>query len=243
MATLHIHAQPEDVAPWVLLPGDPGRARYIAENFLEGARVYTTYRGLLGFTGTYQSMRVSVQTTGMGSPSSALVAEELIQLGARGLVRLGTCGAVDASLVPGDLVVAQGAVPLDGTTRQYLDGRAYAPIPSFSLTRAMVEAAERLDVPYQVGLIASEDAFYATTPKAARFWRTVGVLAFEMEAAALFLVGKMRGVNAAALLTVANQIGDASFVSGEVLQVGVERMVRVALGGLMHWKETDNVGA
>jgi len=100
-----------------------------------------------------------------------------------------------------------------------------------------------LDVPCQVGLIASEDAFYATTPKAARFWRSVGVLAFEMEAAALFLVGKMRGVDAAALLTVANQIGDASFVSGEALQIGVERMVQVALSGLMHWKEANNVGA
>lgn len=116
-----------------------------------------------------------MQTTGMGAPSASIVVEELVELGARVLLRVGTCGAVDAGLVPGDLVIAQGAVPLDGATRQYLEGRPYAPVPDPSLFRALWERAEALGYPHHVGLVATEDAFYATTPEAARSWAVRGI--------------------------------------------------------------------
>ncbi|WP_293171141.1 purine-nucleoside phosphorylase [Oceanithermus sp.] len=233
MSPLHVRAQSGEVAPFVLLPGDPGRAQYIADTFLEDVTTYNTYRSLLGFTGTYKGLPVSVQTTGMGCPTASIVAEELIQLGARVLVRVGTSGAVDPALRPADLLVVQGAVPLDGTTRQYLEGRPYAPIPSWPVLKALAQAAEASGEPHHVGLIATEDAFYATNPENAREWHRYGVMAFEMEAAAIFLIAKMRGVHAGALLTVSNQIGDTEFVEESLLQRGVHRMIETALEGLL----------
>ncbi len=233
MSPLHVRTQSDKVAPFVLLPGDPGRAQYIADAFLEDVSVYNTYRSLLGFTGRYKGLPVSVQTTGMGCPSASIVSEELIQLGAKVLLRVGTSGAVDPSLKPADLLVVQGAVPLDGTTRQYLEGRPYAAIPSWPVLQAMVKAAAASGEPHHVGLIATEDAFYATSPEIAREWSRYGVMAFEMEAASIFLIAKMRGVHAGALLTVSNQIGDSQFVEESLLKRGVHRMIETALEGLL----------
>ncbi len=233
MSPIHLRAKPEDLAERVLLPGDPGRAAWIAETFLENPVRYTDNRGLLGFTGRYRGVPISVQTTGMGAPSAAIVAEELIALGAKVLLRVGTAGAVDEGLNPGDLVIAQGAVPLEGTTRQYLEGRPYAPLPDPGLFLALWRKAQALGYPHQVGLIATEDAFYATTPLEAQRWRAYGVLAFEMEASVLFLLGKMRGVKAGAILTVSNRIGDQALAPEPLLREGVRRMVEVALEALM----------
>ena len=233
MSPLHVRAQTGQVAPYVLLPGDPDRARYIADTFLEDVSTYNTYRSLLGYTGTYKGMPVSVQTTGMGCPSASIVAEELVQLGAKVLVRVGTSGAVDPVLEAGDLLIAQGAVPLDGTTRQYLEGRPYSAIPSWPVLRSLVVAAEKSGERYHVGLIATEDAFYATNPENAREWQRFGVMAFEMEAAAIFLIAKMRGIHAGALVTVSNQIGDSEFVPEDILKRGVHRMIETALEGLL----------
>jgi purine-nucleoside phosphorylase len=233
MSPIHVRGKPGEVAERVLLPGDPGRAEWIAKTFLEDPVLYTSNRGLLGFTGRYQGVPVSVQTTGMGAPSASIVAEELIGLGARVLLRVGTCGAVDEGLAPGDLVIPQGAVPLDGATRQYLEGRPYAPVPDPGLFLALWKGAEALGYPHHVGLVATEDAFYATTPEGARAWSRYGVLAFEMEASALFLIGKMRGVRAGAILAVSNRIGDPELVAEGVLREGVRRMVEVALRALL----------
>jgi purine-nucleoside phosphorylase len=233
MSPIHVRGKPGEVAERVLLPGDPGRAEWIAKTFLEDPVLYTSNRGLLGFTGRYQGVPVSVQTTGMGAPSASIVAEELIGLGARVLLRVGTCGAVDEGLAPGDLVIPQGAVPLDGATRQYLEGRPYAPVPDPGLFLALWKGAEALGYPHHVGLVATEDAFYATTPEGARAWSRYGVLAFEMEASALFLIGKMRGARAGAILAVSNRIGDPELVAEGVLREGVRRMVEVALRALL----------
>jgi len=233
MSPLHVRAQAGDVAPFVLLPGDPNRASYIADNFLEDVKTYNTYRSLLGYTGTYKGMPVSVQTTGMGCPSASIVAEELVQLGAKVLVRVGTSGAVDPVLEAGDLLIVQGAVPLDGTTRQYLEGRPYSAIPSWPVLKSMAAAAEKSGERYHVGLIATEDAFYATNPENAREWQRYGVMAFEMEAAAIFLIAKMRGIHAGALVTVSNQIGDSEFIPEDILKRGVHRMIETALEGLL----------
>lgn len=229
MSQIHVRAKPGDVAPYVLLPGDPGRARFIAETYLEDVRPYTSHRGLLGFTGTYQSVPISVQTTGMGCPSASIVAEELVRLGATHLLRVGTCGAATPRLAPADLVIAMASVPNDGTTRQFLGGAPYAPTASFELVEASVAAARTLNVPHHVGLVMTEDAFYASTPQHARHWASYGVLGFEMEASALFLVAAMRGVKAGCLVTVSNDIGDPQLVPDEVLAHGVDAMTRTAL--------------
>ncbi|GAA6735145.1 purine-nucleoside phosphorylase [Thermus oshimai] len=233
MSPIHVRAKEGDVAERVLLPGDPYRAEWIAKTFLEGAVQYATHRGLWGYTGRYKGVPVSVQATGMGAPSAAIVVEELITLGARVLLRVGTCGAADEALAPGDLVIAQGAVPLDGATRQYLEGLPYAPLPDPLLFRALWAQAEAKGYPHHVGLIATEDAFYATTPEGARRWARYGVLAFEMEASVLFLLGRMRKVKAGTILTVSNRIGDPELVPPEVLGEGVRRMVEVALEALL----------
>ncbi len=195
-----------------MLPGDPGRARWIAEQYFTHPRLYSDHRGLLGYTGRFRGVEISVQTSGMGGPSAAIVTEELIQLGAKQLLRVGTCGALQPSVGPADLVIAQAAVPLDGTSRQYLGGDPYAPAASYPLLERSVRAARAKGWPYQVGLIATEDAFYAENPQ---------------RRAAL----RQRGVQAGCLLTCSNPVGEA-FIAPEALQQGVAAMVEVALEAL-----------
>lgn len=229
MSQIHIHAEPGEVAPLVLLPGDPKRARFIAETFFTEPELYTDHRGMLGFTGTYQGMRVSVQTTGMGCPSLAITVEELVRLGAQTLVRVGTAGIISRDVKPGELIVATGAVPNDGTTRQYLDGAPYAPVPDFSVTAALHRVAAAGDKPVHTGLIQTEDAFYATTPEHVEELAQQGVLAIEMEASALFLLGKLRRVRTGCALVASNYIGDPQLVAQEVLQDGIAHMTRTVL--------------
>ena len=225
---IHIHAQPGDVAPIVLLPGDPGRATRVAER-LEGARCYNEFRGLLGYTGTYRGVPVSVQTTGMGCPSAAIAVEELAMLGARVVIRIGTCGGTKADIRPGDLIVATAACPLDGTTRQYLDGDPYAPAATFRVVRALVDAAESTGARYHVGPVATEDALYAVTPEWKERWAGRGVLAQEMEASAIFTVAALRGLEAGCLLTVSNAAGQHERLRDDQLLPAIDRMIEVAL--------------
>src|SRR5690606_6364487 len=164
MTQLHVRAEPGSVAPVVLLPGDPDRATLIAETLPDAPRLYNEHRHLLGYTGGYGGVEVSVQSTGMGCPSMAIVVEELIRLGARRLVRIGTCGAIAPQVSPGDLVVATASVPNDGTTRQYLGDVPYAPAADFAVVQALRAAAERTGRPTHTGLIQTDDAFYAVTP-------------------------------------------------------------------------------
>ncbi len=228
MSQLHVQAEKDDVAPFVLLPGDPDRATFIAETFFDKPKLYNDYRQLLGYTGTYKGMPVSVQTTGMGCPSLAIVVEELVRLGAKTLVRVGTSGIISREVEPGDLIVATASVPQDGTTRMYLGGDPYAPAASFGVTRALAEAGAGKNV--HVGLIQTEDAFYATTPDDVERLEARGVLGVEMEASALFLLGKLRKVETGCALVASNYIGDPQFVEPDVLKRSVSEMVEVALG-------------
>ncbi|HYM14402.1 MAG TPA: purine-nucleoside phosphorylase, partial [Dehalococcoidia bacterium] len=159
MTPIHVRAAMGDVAPVVLLVGDPGRAMRAAE-LLDNGRCYNEFRGLLGYSGGWGGARVSIQTTGMGCPSAAIVCEELAALGARTLIRLGTCGAVQPDVHATDLVITTAACPLDGTTAAYMDGDRYAPAATFGVVRALVDAAERSGRRYHVGVIATEDALY-----------------------------------------------------------------------------------
>ena len=205
MPQIHLRAEEGDYAPLVLLPGDPNRARRISERFDDGsARQVNEHRGLLGFTGTYRGAPVSVQTSGMGTPSLSIVAEELLRLGAKRLIRVGTCGGIAKGLKTGDLVDRHGRLPGRRRHATYLHGEAYAPAADFGLTRALVDAADAAGVAGRTGLVASVDVFYNTDADYAQRWRERGVLAFEMEASALFFLAARAGVQAACALTVSD---------------------------------------
>lgn len=235
MPQIHLRAEDGDYAPLVLLPGDPNRARRISERFDPGsARAVNEHRGLLGFTGTHEGVPVSVQTSGMGTPSLSIVVEELINLGAKRLIRVGTCGGIAKGLRTGDLVIATAACPTDGATRTYLHGEAYAPAASFELTRALVDAASAAGIQARTGLVASVDVFYNTDADYAQRWRDRGVLAFEMEASALFYLAARAGIEAACALTVSDMVGDEVTSSEDYLPLdeldrSIDRMIDVAL--------------
>jgi len=226
---LHIHAVETDIAPVVLLPGDPQRAERIAAR-LEAAVCYNRNRGLLGFTGLHNGVRVSVQTSMMGAPSTAIVAEELVQLGVRTLIRTGTAGALGDRVTPGDLLVATASTPLDGTTAAYLDGRPYAPTASFGVVHALVAAAEARGMNAVAGPLVTDDVFYHPDAERLQAWADFGALAVEMETSALFTVAARHRVDAGAIVTVSNFVGAAGdWLGPEALTAAVDRMILVAL--------------
>jgi purine-nucleoside phosphorylase len=235
MPQIHLRAEEGDYAPLVLLPGDPNRARRISERFDAGSvRQVNDHRGLFGFTGRFDGVPVSVQTSGMGTPSLSIVVEELLRLGARRLIRVGTCGGIAEGLRTGDLVIATAACPVDGATTTYLHGEPYAPAADFDLTRALVDAAGAAGVEAQTGLVASVDVFYNTDADYAQRWRDRGVLAFEMEASALFFLAARAGVQAACALTVSDVLSEEvtteeSYLPLEDLDRAIDRMIDVAL--------------
>lgn len=225
---IHLRAQPGDVAPVVLLPGDPGRATRVAER-LDDARCYNEFRGLLGYTGTYRGAPVSVQATGMGAPSAAIVVEELAMLDAKTLIRIGTCGGAGPAVEARDLVIATAACPLDGTSLQYVGNEAYAPAASYAVVSALVSAALLSGARHHVGLIATEDALYAVDPGWTETWAARGVLAQEMEASAVFTVAALRGLEAGCILTASNSAGKHERLPDEELKPAIDRMIDVAL--------------
>lgn len=228
---IHLRAEPGDYAPAVLLPGDPLRAKRVAEEFLTDARQVNGERGMLGFTGTYEGIPVSVQATGMGCPSAAIVIEELIQLGAERLIRIGTCGGLQPDLGLGETIIALSAVPGDATALRYTQGEPHAPTAHFGLTHGAIHAAKGLDIRPHVGPIVSSDTFYDPDPGRHHRWAERGVLAVEMEAAVLFTIGALRRVKTACILTVSDLVtGEAPVrISDDDLAAGVERMTRLAL--------------
>ena len=228
MSPIHIRATPGDYAPTVLLPGDPHRTEDISR-LLDSPKLVNKQRGLLGFTGTYKAVPLSIQTTGMGAPSASIVVEELIQLGARTLIRVGTCGGIGEGVSPTDLVIATGACPVDGATRTYLHGEPYAPVPSFEVVHAAVHSAESLGVKHLLGPVATVDVFYNPDPDYCSRWTQRGVIAFEMESSTVFYLAARSGLRAGSLLTVSDLVGRDTYVSDEELAEGVEKLVRVAL--------------
>jgi DeoD family purine-nucleoside phosphorylase len=243
MPQIHLRAEQGDYAPLVLLPGDPGRATMIAGLFdggLDKARLVNQHRSMLGYTGTYHGVPVSVQTTGMGTPSFSIVMEELLNLGVTRFIRAGTCGGISRGLRTGDLVIATAAAPVDGATRTYLHGDPYAPAADFDVTRALVDAAAKQGIKAVIGPVASVDVFYNTDDDYVTKWKSRGIVAFEMEASALFYLaaraqGSGRDVRAGCILTVSDTLGPKDdsvgmdYMSLEDLEAATRRMIEIAL--------------
>ncbi|MDP8910560.1 MAG: DeoD-type purine-nucleoside phosphorylase [Actinomycetota bacterium] len=228
---IHVRAEPGEYAEACLLPGDPLRARYIAETYLDGAVQRNAERGMLGYTGEWQGRPVSVQSTGMGCPSAAIVMEELVQLGVKRFLRVGTCGGLQPDLALGDLIVALTAVPADATARHYVANEPHSPTADWELVHGAVHAAKEIGQAMRIGPIVSSDVFYNPDDGQYGRWSQRGILAVEMEAAILFTIGAIKGVQAAALLTVSDVVVEGEFkrISDEDLRAAVDRMTRVAL--------------
>jgi purine-nucleoside phosphorylase len=226
----HIGADPDDIAPVVLMPGDPLRARWIAETFLDDARCYTEVRGMLGFTGTWAGHRVSVQGSGMGQPSLAIYVNELFtDYDVQSVVRVGSCGALSEKLAIRDVVIASGACTDSSMNRITFEGLDYAPVADFGLLRAAVEAAEDRGVDAQVGLILSADSFYASRPELTGRMVEYGVLAIEMEASALYTLAAKHGRRALAICTVSDHIVTGEATTAAEREQTFGEMVEIAL--------------
>jgi DeoD family purine-nucleoside phosphorylase len=228
---IHVRAEPGDYADACLLPGDPLRAQYIAETYLDNPVQRNSERGLLGYTGEFEGRPVSVQATGMGCPSAAIVFEELVQLGVKRLLRVGTCGGLQADMELGDLVVAISAVPADATAHHLVRGEPHAPTSDWELVHSAVHFAKEAGQPLRAGPVVTSDLFYNPDEGQYARWSARGVLAVEMEAAVLFTLGALRGVHAGCLLTVSDVVveGDFERISDEELRAAVDRMTRIAL--------------
>ncbi len=233
MATPHIAAEKGDFAEAILLPGDPLRAQFIAENFLTGARRVTSVRNMLGFTGEHDGMPVSVMGTGMGIPSASIYATELIrEFGVQRLIRVGSCGGIGAGAALRDVIVAIGASTDSGVNRARYGGMDYAATADFGLARAAVEAAEAGEVPVKTGVIHSGDLFYSPDESATAVMERMGVLAVEMEAAGLYGLAAEHGGRALAIVTVSDIIGKEEAMSSEERERSLAEMIEIALDAL-----------
>lgn len=232
MSTPHLGAEPGAFADTVLLPGDPLRARHIAEQFLEGAVEVNRVRGMLGYTGYYRGQRISVLGSGMGMPSCLIYATELIQhYDVRRLLRLGTCGSLQRSLLLGDLVLATAASTDSNLNRRRFDGMDYAPPASFALCRSLAASAESVGVELRAGGVFSTDRFYDDA-RLLPLLERMGLLAVEMEAAALFGIAAEHGVEAGCLLTVSDELHSARHFSASQREEGLAQAARIALTAL-----------
>jgi len=228
---IHVRAETGDYADACLLPGDPLRAKYIGETYLSDVVQTNAERGLLGYTGTYQGKRVSVQSTGIGCPTTTIVAEELIRLGVKRLLRVGTCGGLQPDFALGDIVVAISAVPADSTAMHLVGNEPHCPTASWDLVHGAVHVAKELGQKISVGPVVSSDLFYNPDDGQFERWAQRGVLGVEMEAAALFTLAALRGVQAGCILTVSDIVVEGEFtrISDDELRAGVDRMTRIAL--------------
>ncbi|WP_314944045.1 purine-nucleoside phosphorylase [Olsenella uli] len=228
--TPHNDALEGQIAPLVLMPGDPLRARYIAEGYLEDVTCFNGVRNMLGFTGTYQGNPVSVMGSGMGMPSIGIYSYELYNFyDVDAIVRIGSAGGIGDGLRLRDLIIAQGACTDSNYARQFALPGTFAPIADFGLLRRAVESAERLGVPVRVGNVLSEDAFYSADETGAARWAAMGVLALEMEAAALYMNAAHAHKRALAMLSISDLVFTGEALPASERQTSFTQMMEVAL--------------
>jgi len=233
MPTPHISAQPGAFAEAILLPGDPLRAKFIAEHFLEDAREVNAVRNMLGYTGSYRGMPISVMGTGMGIPSASIYATELIKdYGVKRLVRVGSCGGLGKDVKLRDVVLAAGACTDSQVNRARYDGQDFAAIADFALLRSAAEAAEAAGVDVRVGNVHSAELFYDPRPTQLDMFARMGVLAIEMEAAGLYGVAAEYGARALGIMTVSDLVPSGEQTSADERERTFDDMVTVALEAL-----------
>lgn len=230
---IHLRAESGDYAPAVLCPGDPRRATYIAENIFDpGARLVNQERGMLGYTGTYGGQPISVQSTGMGTPSAGIVFEELVMLGARRLIRVGTCGGLQPRLRMADTVIAVSASADDRTPLRYAGMEGFAPTATFALVEKAAGLSRAAGDRVFIGSIVTSGLFYDPDPTTFGLWRRLGHLGVEMEAAMMYTIATLKGIEALAMMTVSDVIdpdaGNVERISDEDLKRGVDQMMAIA---------------
>ncbi|MBQ9702965.1 MAG: purine-nucleoside phosphorylase [Clostridia bacterium] len=230
--TPHINATPEDFAKTVLMPGDPLRAKYMAETFLESPRLVNSVRGINGYTGTYKGKPVSIMASGMGMPSIGIYAYELYSFfGVENIIRVGSAGAMQESIRVRDIVIGMGACTNSNFASQYDLPGTLAPIASFDLLKLFVDEAEKMGLRYHVGNLLSSDTFYgdsaveSTTPK----WAKMGVMAVEMEAAGLYMTASRLNKRALAICTVSDHLITGEATTAEERQSTFNEMITLAL--------------
>lgn len=225
----HINAKEGQIAETVLLPGDPLRAKYIAENFLENAECYNEVRGMYGFTGTYKGKAVSVQGTGMGQPSLSIYVNELFQFyGVKKAIRVGTCGAIHPSTKIRDTILAVSACTDSSLMNQRFGGLHFAPTANFDLLMAAYNAAKENGIQTLQGSVASSDLFYDENENW-KLWAKYGVLGIEMEAAELYTLAAKFNRKALAILTVSDHIATGEATSAQERQTTFSNMIKIAL--------------
>ena len=228
--TPHNSAQQGDIAKTVLMPGDPLRAKFIAENFLEDVKCFNTVRNMFGFTGTYKGKKVSVMGGGMGMPSIGIYSYELFKFyDVARIIRIGTAGSIDDKVELKDVVVGMGACTNSNFASQYKLPGTFAPIASFDLVSKAVKSGEQQGIKTVVGNVLSSDTFYDADETALSKWKSMGVLAVEMEAAALYMNAAYLGKEALCLLTISDCPFKGLSLPAEERQIGFTDMMKIAL--------------
>ena len=231
MSTPHNAANSGDIAQTVLLPGDPLRAKFIAENFLTDAKLVNNVRGIQGYTGTYEGVPVSVMASGMGMPSIGIYSYELFNFfDVKTIIRVGSAGALNPDIKVRDIVLGQGACTNSSYASQYNLPGNYAPIASYNVLRTCADIAAEMGVPFHVGNLLSSDTFYADNgAEANAAWTKMGVMAIEMEAAALYMNAARCGKQALAMCTISDHIVTGEATSAEERQNSFTQMMELAL--------------
>ncbi|KPU45434.1 purine nucleoside phosphorylase DeoD-type [Oxobacter pfennigii] len=229
--TPHINvAEKGIIAETVLLPGDPLRAKFIAENYLDNPVQFNSVRNMYGYTGTYKGKKISVKGTGMGMPSIGIYSYELIHFyGVKNLIRIGSCGSLQKDVKVRDIVVGMAACTNSNYANQYNLPGTFAPVASWELLRKAVDIAGQKGIDVKVGNILSSDTFYDDDPEDWKKWARMGVLAVEMEAAALYMNAARAGVNALCILTVSDSLVSHEATTSEERQNSFTQMMDIAL--------------
>jgi purine-nucleoside phosphorylase len=228
--SIHIAADKGAIADRILLPGDPLRAQFIAENYLENPVCYNRVRGMLGFTGTYKGKRLSVQGTGMGIPSISIYVNELLrEYGVKRLMRVGTCGSLQAEVKLRDVVIASSACTDSNVNRLRFSGMDYAPAASFTMARAAYDTAISHGISPHVGAVLSSDSFYTDDPDQWKLWAMYNVVAVEMESAELYTLAAKYRAEALAILTVSDSLISHEITSSEEREKTFKAMMEIAL--------------
>ncbi|WP_339685488.1 purine-nucleoside phosphorylase [uncultured Nonlabens sp.] len=229
----HIEAKNGEIAATVLLPGDPMRARWIAENFLDHATCYNNVRGMLGYTGTYKGKQVSVQGTGMGIPSALIYCHELINdYGVKNLIRLGTAGSYQKDIKIRDIVIALAASTTSGINKQHFQNAQYAPTANVDLFLKACLYAKNNNIPVKAGNVLSTDEFYEEDPNSYKKWANYGVLCVEMETAGIYSIAAKYHVKALAILTISDSLVTGERTTADEREMTFKKMVEIALGTL-----------